>query len=272
MTAFEARDLGEAAFFLGMSIVRDRDNRTIKLAQERLTSDLLSKYGMLEAKALSTPLSPSIKLTKEGEPLDRETYGYSQLIGSLMYLSICTRPDISQAVGALARYMAQPSTAHWQAAKGVLRLAPIANQGACAVLGQPGSRSARRRSCPTRRPGGLGSQLVGGQRAGQPSSRSAGWLPVPAAAARRGGWPSLDCWSDCVGWLVGTARPSAAFRVEPAMPPWPSAASGGCSVSWGAGSAPRTPGPRRWGCAWFPHRAVRGPPCPPHGAAATLTR
>jgi hypothetical protein len=104
-----------------MSIVRDRDNRTIKLAQERLTSDLLSKYGMLEAKALSTPLSPSIKLTKEGEPLDREIYGYSQLIGSLMHLSVCTRPDIAQAVGALARYMAQPTAAHWQAGKGVLR-------------------------------------------------------------------------------------------------------------------------------------------------------
>ena len=38
-----------------------------------------------------------------------------------MYLSVCTRPDISQAVGALARYMAHTTTAHWQAAKGVLR-------------------------------------------------------------------------------------------------------------------------------------------------------
>ena len=38
-----------------------------------------------------------------------------------MYLSICTRPDISQAVGALARYMTKPTTTHWQAAKDVLR-------------------------------------------------------------------------------------------------------------------------------------------------------
>ena len=121
MSVFEARDLGEATFFLGMSITRDRERRTIKLAQERLTADLLSKHGMLEAKALSTPLSPSTKLTKSGETLDREAYGYAELIGSLMYLSVCTRPDIAQAVGALARYMAQPTMLHWQAAKGVLR-------------------------------------------------------------------------------------------------------------------------------------------------------
>ena len=44
-----------------------------------------------------------------------------QLIGSLLKLSVCTRPDISQAVGVLARYMATPSMEHWIAAKGVIR-------------------------------------------------------------------------------------------------------------------------------------------------------
>jgi hypothetical protein len=121
LDTFEARDLGPATFFLGMDIHRDRQARTISLGQSRLTMDLLDKYGMMECKSLSTPLSSSIKLTKDGDPLDTTIYGYSQLIGSLMYLSICTRPDIAQAVGALARYMASPTVTHWQAAKGVLR-------------------------------------------------------------------------------------------------------------------------------------------------------
>ena len=121
LAAFEARDMGPASFFLGMSIHRDRHARSITLGQSRLTGDLLEKYGMTECKPLSTPLSPAAKLTKEGESLDTASFPYSQLIGSLMYLSVCTRPDISQAVGALARYMAYPTTTHWQAAKGVLR-------------------------------------------------------------------------------------------------------------------------------------------------------
>ena len=41
-------------------------------------------------------------------------------MGSLIYLSVCTRPDISP-VGVLTRYMAKPSMGHWIAAKGVSR-------------------------------------------------------------------------------------------------------------------------------------------------------
>lgn len=85
---------------------------------------------MEECKPLTTPLSTATKLTKEGEPVDTSIYGYSQLVGSLMYLSVCTRPDIAQAVGALARYMATPTVANWQAAKGVLRyVSGTANYG-----------------------------------------------------------------------------------------------------------------------------------------------
>jgi transposase InsO family protein len=120
-SAFDIHDLGDATFFIGMEIARNRDAGTLKLSQKKLASELVSKYGMQEGKIKTTPLSDSIKLVKEEPNLDRERYNYAELIGSLLYLSVCTRPDIAQAVGALTRYMSAPSTTHWNAAKGVLR-------------------------------------------------------------------------------------------------------------------------------------------------------
>ena len=65
----------------------------------------------------------AVKLTKPDEEskLDTAEFPYSELVGSLLYISVCTRPDIAQSVGALARYMADPRVDHWLAAKGVLR-------------------------------------------------------------------------------------------------------------------------------------------------------
>jgi len=133
MSVFEARDMGEATYFLGMTITRDRSARTIKLAQGRMTAELVAKYESGEVRTKEVPISPSARLTKEGgKSLDTDRYGYSQLVGSLMYIAVCTRPDIAQSVGALARYMAAPTTVHWTAAKGVLRyLAGSKDFGIC---------------------------------------------------------------------------------------------------------------------------------------------
>jgi len=93
------------------------------MTQERLATELVHKHGLKEGRTKSVPMSTSIKLVQaeEDQLLDREEYHYSELVGSLLYLSVCTRPDISQAVGVLARHMAKPSMEHWTAAKAVLR-------------------------------------------------------------------------------------------------------------------------------------------------------
>ena len=46
---------------------------------------------------------------------------YSNAVGSLMYAMVCTRPDISHAVGIVSRYMHNPGKEHWQAVKWILR-------------------------------------------------------------------------------------------------------------------------------------------------------
>jgi hypothetical protein len=62
----------------------------------------------------SVSLCENIKLCQYIKP-------YAQLVGSLLHLSGCTRPDISRAVGALSRHMAHPTAEHWAAAKDLLR-------------------------------------------------------------------------------------------------------------------------------------------------------
>ena len=77
---------------------------------------------MAEAKGRQLPITPGIRLSKdEGEPLDTNKWPYAAVVGSLLYLSTCTRPDLTQAVGVLSKYMASPTTVHWQVAKGLLR-------------------------------------------------------------------------------------------------------------------------------------------------------
>jgi hypothetical protein len=118
---FDVHDLGEATYFLGMEVNRDRKSGTLKLTQKKLTGELLQRYGMEAARGRDVSMSPGEKVQRDGEPLDRKKFPYSELVGSLLYLSVCTRPDIAQSVGVLARYMATPTEDHWRLALGVVR-------------------------------------------------------------------------------------------------------------------------------------------------------
>ena len=143
MRAFDARDLGEASSYLGITISRDRGKGLLKISQERMVLDVVDKFGITDARPRKVPLSTSAKLSQAddgSEELDTSRYPYSQLVGSLMYLAVCTRPDIAFAVGALARFMAKPSVTHWQCAKGVLRyLKGTSTDGITYSQGESGS-------------------------------------------------------------------------------------------------------------------------------------
>ena len=82
---------------------------------------------MQNAKVVSTPLGVHFKLSKEQSPKTEEERAYmakvpyASTIGSLMYVMVCTRPDIAQAVGAVSRYMNNPGKLHWEEVKWILR-------------------------------------------------------------------------------------------------------------------------------------------------------
>jgi hypothetical protein len=122
MAHFKARDLGEAKHHLGLEIHRDREAGTLRVTQTQYARQVLERFGMSDCKPVDTPLSPAVKLRKgEGQPLDPQTSRYAEAVGSLMYLAVYTRPDLSHAVGVLARFMSAPTDVHWTAVKRVLR-------------------------------------------------------------------------------------------------------------------------------------------------------
>jgi hypothetical protein len=67
-------------------------------------------------------MATNTKLGKtDGALLDTERHPYTSLVGGLLFLATTTRPDIMHAVTTLTRYMAKPTTSHWEAAKRVVR-------------------------------------------------------------------------------------------------------------------------------------------------------
>ena len=46
---------------------------------------------------------------------------YEHAVDSLMYLMVCTRPDLALSMGKVSRYMSNPGKVHWEAVKWILR-------------------------------------------------------------------------------------------------------------------------------------------------------
>ena len=62
---FAMKDLGATKQIIGMRIIRDKPNGTLKLSQSEYVKKVLSKFNMNEAKPVSTPLGSHFKLSKE---------------------------------------------------------------------------------------------------------------------------------------------------------------------------------------------------------------
>ena len=119
---FDIKDMGKLHYFLGMKILQDEKSENIWICQPSYTDNLLKKFGMQDCKAVSTPVDVSTKLVKaisSDECVNQQLYQSG--IGSLLYLSVRTRPDITYAVNILAKFSSNPTKPHWTALKYVTR-------------------------------------------------------------------------------------------------------------------------------------------------------
>ncbi|CAI7825679.1 unnamed protein product [Closterium sp. NIES-54] len=117
-------DVGELRSYLGLQITQDRARRTITLTQSHMVHQVLQRFGFQFSLPQPTPLSTGLLLSAPPSDESVEPSGpYPELVGCLMYLMTCTRPDLAYPLSLLVRYVA-PSRhrkVHWDAAKRVLR-------------------------------------------------------------------------------------------------------------------------------------------------------
>ncbi|CAI7904780.1 unnamed protein product [Closterium sp. NIES-54] len=116
-------DLGELTSYLGLRITRDRAQRTITLTQSHMVQQVLQRFGFTYSSPQSTPLPTGHSLSAPRSDESVQPSGpYLELVGCLMYLMTCTRPDLAYPFSLLARYVApgRHQKVHWDAAKRVL--------------------------------------------------------------------------------------------------------------------------------------------------------
>ncbi|CAI5484764.1 unnamed protein product [Closterium sp. Yama58-4] len=117
-------DLGELTSYLGLRITRDRARRTITLTQSHMVQQVLQRFRFTYSSPQSTPLPTGHSLSALPSDESVEPSGpYPELVGCLMYLMTCTRPDLAYPLSILARYVApgRHRKEHMDAAKRVLR-------------------------------------------------------------------------------------------------------------------------------------------------------
>ncbi|GAA0162139.1 hypothetical protein LIER_18298 [Lithospermum erythrorhizon] len=115
---FDMKDLGQDDFILGVRISRSRDG--LVLSQSHYVDTILEKLCQHDLGVSRTPIDVIQHLSKnKGESVQQ--LEYSLVIGILMYLMSCTRPDIAYFVSKLSRFMSNTSSDHWKALIRVLR-------------------------------------------------------------------------------------------------------------------------------------------------------
>ncbi|CAM8917314.1 unnamed protein product [Rhodiola kirilowii] len=115
---FDMKDMGRADVILGIKITRTSDG--FVLSQSHYVDKILDKFGKESQGVCWTPIEMTQHLSKnKGESISQ--LEYSKVIGSLMYLMNCTRPDIAYTVSRLARYTSNPGTIHWNAIVRILK-------------------------------------------------------------------------------------------------------------------------------------------------------
>jgi hypothetical protein len=111
-------DLGEINWIIGWAITQDCEACTLSISQTSYIIASLQCYGFEDIRPLFTPMDPNVKLSASQSPQTPEEFTaiknkpYREAVGTLMYVSLGTRPDIAYAIGILSKFNKKPGLVH----------------------------------------------------------------------------------------------------------------------------------------------------------------
>ncbi len=117
--AFDIKMLGRLTFALVIQF--EWSDEGVKMTQIAYLDKIAEKFGMLDAKLIGTPMQKGYKPQGVIGESKSGNYPYQEAIGSLIYLTTCTRPDIAFAVNTMARHSQAYTKDHWDAVKMIIR-------------------------------------------------------------------------------------------------------------------------------------------------------
>lgn len=118
---FCIKNLGPVKNCLGMNIYRDRSKGILILKQSEYIKKLLNRFNMQDCKNVATPMQVNEKFDGSSNSNLQCEFNYRELIGCLMYLCVCTRPDISFCCSRMSQFNNCFTSTHCTAAKRILR-------------------------------------------------------------------------------------------------------------------------------------------------------
>ena len=81
---FKMKDLGIMHYLLGMEVWQSIDG--IFLGQGKYAVEILKRFGMMDCKAMATPMASNLNLLSDSSSEMVDAMMYHQMIGSLMYV------------------------------------------------------------------------------------------------------------------------------------------------------------------------------------------
>jgi hypothetical protein len=124
---FACKDMGEIGQYLGIQITRNRNNKSLTITMKQYIDKMLFMFGMSECNTRSSPIEYKCIPIYDMCPTEYDdieymkSIPYTNAIGSLMYLAITCRPDISYAVSMYSRFNSNPGRNHWEGVKNIFR-------------------------------------------------------------------------------------------------------------------------------------------------------